>query len=175
MRDAVIVSTARTPIGKAYRGALNATTPQRLAAHVIEHAIERAGIEAGEVEDVILGVAMQQGFQGGNFARQSALRAGLPISVAGMTLDRQCSSGMMAIATDAKQVIHDGISIAIGGGVESTSLVRTEEMRSDKDPWLAAQRTSIYMSMIETAEMVAERYKVPREAQVTCFPKSGPL
>lgn len=136
MRQAVIVSTARTPIGKAYRGAFNATTPQALAGHAIEHAVKRAGVDPAEVQDVVLGAALQQGFSGTNIARQAALRAGLPVSVAGMSLDRQCASGMMAIATAAKQVTQDGMQVAIGGGVESISMVQTPEMRVAADPWL---------------------------------------
>src|SRR6056297_3533661 len=129
MRDAVIVSTARTPIGKAYRGAFNATTPQALSAHAIAHAVQRAGIDGGEVADVVWGAALQQGHSGGNIARQAALRAGLPVTVAGMSLDRQCASGMMAIATAAKQVVHDGMDVVIGGGTDSISMVQTPEMR----------------------------------------------
>ncbi len=165
MRDAVIVSTARTPIGKAYRGAFNATTPQALAGHAISNAVARAGIEGGEVQDVVFGAALQQGFQGGNIARQAAMRAGLPVSVGGMSLDRQCASGMMAIATAAKQVVQDGMQIAIGGGVESISTVQTPEMRVSADPWLKSNLPAIYMSMLETAETVAERYGISREAQ----------
>jgi acetyl-CoA C-acetyltransferase len=165
MRDAVIVSTARTPIGKAYRGAFNATTPQALAAHAISHAVERAKVDPGEIADCIMGSALQQGFQGGNIARQAAVRAGLPVTVAGMSLDRQCASGMMAIATAAKQVVHDGMDVAIGGGLESISLVQTPEMRVAGDPWLKEHKLAIYMSMLETAETVAERYNVSREAQ----------
>ncbi|THH36710.1 acetyl-CoA C-acyltransferase [Aliishimia ponticola] len=165
MRDAVIVSTARTPIGKAYRGSLNATTPQALAAHAIEHAVKRAGIDGGEVQDVLLGSALQQGYQGGNIARQAAIRAGLPVTVAGMSMDRQCASGMMAIATAAKQVVHDGMDVAIGGGVESISLVQTPDMRVNADSWLRETKPEIYMSMLETAETVAERYGISRESQ----------
>ncbi|GHF58617.1 acetyl-CoA C-acyltransferase [Seohaeicola zhoushanensis] len=165
MRDAVIVSTARTPIGKAYRGAFNATTPQALAAHAISHAVARAGIEGGEVADCILGSAIQQGHQGGNVARQAAIRAGLPVTVAGMSLDRQCASGMMAIATAAKQVVMDGMDVVVGGGVESISLVQTPEMRMAADPWLKQHKLAIYMSMLETAETVSERYGISREAQ----------
>ncbi len=165
MRDALIVSTARTPIGKAYRGAFNATTPQALAGHAISHAVARAGVEPGEVGDVLLGAALQQGYQGGNIARQAALRAGLPDTVAGMSLDRQCASGLMAIATAAKQVIHDGMPMAIGGGVESISLVQTPAMRRDPDPWLQQHVPAIYMTMLETAETVAARYGITREAQ----------
>ncbi|WP_439141571.1 acetyl-CoA C-acyltransferase [Planktotalea sp.] len=165
MRDAVIVSTARTPIGKAYRGAFNNTTPQALAGHAIEHAVARAGIDPARVQDVILGAALQQGHSGGNIARQAAVRAGLPVSVAGMSLDRQCASGMMAIATAAKQVVTDGMDVAVGGGVESISMVQTKEMRVAADPWLMANKSDIYMSMLETAETVAERYGVGRDVQ----------
>jgi acetyl-CoA C-acetyltransferase len=165
MRDAVIVSTARTPIGKAYRGAFNNTTPQQLAGHAIENAVARAGIDPARIQDVIMGAALQQGHSGGNIARQAAVRAGLPISVAGMSLDRQCASGMMAIATAAKQVVMDGMDIAIGGGVESVSMVQTKEMRVKADPWLLENKPDIYMSMLETAETVAARYNVSREVQ----------
>ncbi|MCX0276566.1 acetyl-CoA C-acyltransferase [Nocardia zapadnayensis] len=167
MTDAVIVSTARTPIGKAYRGAFNNTQSQELAGHAIKHAVQRAGLEGGEVEDVILGAALQQGAQGGNVARQALLRAGLPVTVSGMTLDRQCSSGLMAIATAAKQIVHDGMDIAVGGGVESISLVQNDKQNTfrAKDPWLVKNLPEIYLPMLNTAEIVAERYGVPREAQ----------
>ncbi|MBV8889431.1 MAG: acetyl-CoA C-acyltransferase [Alphaproteobacteria bacterium] len=167
MRRAVIVSTARTPIGRAYRGAFNDTQAQALGGHVIAEAVRRAGIEPGEVEDVILGAAVQQGAQGFNVARQSALRAGLPDTVAGMSIDRQCASGMMAIATAAKQVMHDGMQIAVAGGLESISLVQNDHANRwrAQDPDLAAQIPAVYMTMIETAEIVAERYGISREAQ----------
>ncbi len=167
MRQAVIVSTARTPIGKAYRGAFNNTQAQELAAHAISHAVQRAGLEGGEVEDVILGAALQQGSSGGNVARQAVLRAGLPDSVSGMTIDRQCSSGLMAIATAAKQIVDDGMQIAVGGGVESISLVQNDHMNNFRaaDPWLKENKPSIYMPMLHTAEIVAERYGVTREQQ----------
>ncbi len=165
MRNAVIVSTARTPIGKAFRGAFNSTTPQALTAHAIKHAISRAGVDPLEVSDCIIGAALQQGHQGGNIGRQAAIRAGLPVSVAGMSVDRQCASGMMAIAIAAKQVITDGIDLAIGGGVESISFVQTQEMRMGSDPFLSARKPEIYMSMLETAETVAARYNVSREVQ----------
>ncbi len=167
MREAVIVSTARTPIGKAYRGAFNNTQGQELAGHAIAAAVKRAGIDGAEVEDVLLGCALQQGSTGGNVARQALLRAGLPITVSGMSMDRQCSSGLMAIATAAKQIIHDGMQIAIGGGVESISLVQNDKMNKFRaaDPWLVQNLPQIYMTMIETAEIVAERYGVSREAQ----------
>ncbi len=164
MREAVIVSTARTPIGKAYRGAFNNTPSQTLGGHAIEHAVKRAGIDPGEVDDVIMGAAMQQGVQGGNIGRQAALKAGLPVSVAGMSLDRQCASGMMAIATAAKQVVHDHMPICIGGGVESISMVQTPDMRVGVDKSLIAMHPHVYMSMLETAEVVADRYGISREA-----------
>ena len=167
MRRAVIVSTARTPIGRAYRGAFNDTQPQALAGHAIAEAVRRAGVAPAEIDDVIIGAAIQQGAQGFNVARQSALRAGLPDSVPAMSIDRQCSSGMMAIATAAKEIMHDGMTIAVGGGVESVSLVQNDKMvrtRGD-DPELVARIPALYMTMIETAEIVAERYHVSREAQ----------
>ena len=167
MRDAVIVSTARTPIGKAYRGAFNDTQAQALIGHAITHAVQRAGLEGHEIEDVVIGAALQQGATGGNIARQAAIRAGLPVTVAGMSLDRQCASGMMAIATAAKQVITDGMDIAIGGGVESISLVQNDKMNRFRmgDPWIKEHKPALYMSMLETAEMVARRYGVTREEQ----------
>jgi len=167
MREAVIVSTARTPIGKAYRGAFNNTQGQELAGHAIAEAVKRAGIDGALVEDVILGCALQQGSTGGNVARQALLRAGLPVTVSGMSMDRQCSSGLMAIATAAKQIVHDGMQVAVGGGVESITLVQNDKMNKFRvaDPWLVQNIPQIYMSMIETAEIVAERYGVSREAQ----------
>jgi acetyl-CoA C-acetyltransferase len=167
MREAVIVSTARTPIGKAYRGAFNDTQAQALGGHAIAHAVARAGIEPGQVEDVIMGAALQQGSTGQNVARQAALRAGLPTSVAAMSLDRQCASGLMAIATAAKQIVVDGMTIAVGGGLESISLVQNEKMNRYRaqDPALQERVPHIYMSMLETAEIVAKRYGVTREAQ----------
>jgi acetyl-CoA C-acetyltransferase len=167
MREAVIVSTARTPIGKAYRGAFNNTQGQELAGHAIAEAVKRAGIDGALIEDVILGCALQQGSTGGNVARQALLRAGLPVTVSGMSMDRQCSSGLMAIATAAKQIVLDGMQVAIGGGVESISLVQNDKINKFRaaDPWLVKNLPQIYMTMIETAEIVAERYGVSREAQ----------
>jgi acetyl-CoA C-acetyltransferase len=167
MREAVIVSTARTPIGRAYRGAFNDTQGQELAGHAIAAAVRRAGVDPAEIDDVVIGAAMQQGSTGFNVARQAALRAGLPPSVAGMSIDRQCASGMMAIATAAKQIVADGMNIAVGGGVESISLVQNEHRNGYRaaDPWLVEHRPDVYMAMIETAEIVAERYQVTREAQ----------
>ena len=165
MRDAVIVSTARTPIGKAYRGAFNATPGQQLAGHAVKHAVKRAGIEGLEVDDIIMGAAIQQGSTGTNIARQAAIRAGLGVTVPGMSLDRQCASGMMAIATAAKQVITDNMDIVVGGGVESVSTVQGPKMFVDADPWMKENQPDMYMSMLETAETVAARYGVTREDQ----------
>ena len=167
MRSAVIVSTARTPIGRAYRGAFNDTQAQSLAGHAIAEAVKRSGIDPAEVDDVIMGAALQQGSQGSNVARQAALAAGLPQSVAGMSVDRQCASGMMAIATAAKQILHDDMTVTVGGGVESISLVQNANIRLDRsqDPALAARVPGLYMSMLETAELVSARYNVSREAQ----------
>ena len=167
MREAVIVSTARTPIGKAYRGAFNDTQAQELAGHAIKHAVARAGVDPAEIEDVVIGAALQQGSTGSNIGRQAAMRAGLPTTVAGMSIDRQCASGMMAIATAAKQVVDDGMTVAVGGGVESISLVQTRDMRTDRlrDPWLKENLPALYMSMLETAETVADRYGVSRQVQ----------
>ena len=163
MREAVIVSTARTPIGRAYRGAFNNTPSQTLGGHAIEHAVARAGIDPAEVDDVIMGCAMQQGVQSLNVGRQSALKAGLPVTVSGMSLDRQCASGMMAIATAAKQVVMDNMPICVGGGVESISMVQTPELRGGVDKSLIAKHPHIYMSMLETAEVVADRYNISRD------------
>ncbi|GHH20076.1 MULTISPECIES: acetyl-CoA C-acyltransferase [Sphingomonas] len=164
MRSAVIVSTARTPIGRAYRGAFNNTPAPTLASHSIRAAVERAGIEGGLVDDVVFGCALQQGHQAGNIARTSLLRAGLPVTVPGMSVDRQCASGLMAIATAAKQIITDNMDITIGGGVESISLVQTPQMRVAPDPELIAMHKDVYMSMLVTAETVAKRYNISREA-----------
>ncbi|MFJ4262582.1 acetyl-CoA C-acyltransferase [Paenarthrobacter nicotinovorans] len=167
MREAVVVSTARTPIGRAYKGTLSSATGPGLAAHAIAAAVERAGVQPEEVEDVVLGCAMQEGTTGFNVARQSVLRAGLPDSVPAMTIDRQCASGLMAVATAAKQIVADGMSIAVGGGVESISLVQNQHQNRylAHDPWLLERRPSMYLSMLETAEIVAERYGVGRQAQ----------
>ncbi|MFT4783513.1 MAG: acetyl-CoA C-acetyltransferase [Paracoccaceae bacterium] len=167
MRQAVIVATARTPIGRAYRGAFNDTSAQSLAGHAIAAAVARAGIEGDAVEDVILGAAMQQGTSGMNIARQAALTAGLPVSVAGMSVDRQCASGMMAIAVAARQITHEGMQVAIGGGVESISLVQNahHNLYRATDAALTAAHPAIYMTMLETAEIVAARYGISRAAQ----------
>jgi len=167
MREALIVSTARTPIGKAFRGAFNNTQAQELIGHAVKNAVSRAGLEGGEIQDSVIGCAIQQGSTGGNIGRQAVIRAGLPTSVAGMSMDRQCASGMMAIATAAKQVVHDGMEIVIGGGVESISLVQNQNMRQDRrtDPWIVEHVPELYMSMLETAEIVADRYGISRDDQ----------
>ena len=162
MRDAVIVSTARTGIGKAYRGAFNATPSPTLAAHPIRAAIERARVDPAEVDDVIMGAALQQGVQT-TIGRTAALRAGLPVSVAGMSMDRQCSSGLMSIATAAKQVIVDRMEIVVAGGVESISLVQTGELRLGPDPELLSIHNGVYMPMIDTAEIVGKKYDISRD------------
>jgi acetyl-CoA C-acetyltransferase len=167
MKEAVIVSTARTPIGRAYRGAFNDTPAQDLAAHAIRNAVKRAGAEPAEIEDVVLGCAMQEGSQGYNCARQSALLAGLPVTVSGTTADRQCGSGLQAIAIAAARVRLDGVPIAVAGGVESISLVQNEHRNSfrAKNAGLIKLHPAAYMAMIDTAETVAKRYGIGREAQ----------
>jgi acetyl-CoA C-acetyltransferase/acetyl-CoA acyltransferase len=164
-RDAVIVSTARTPIGRAYKGAFNATPGATLGALSLAPAIERAGIEAGAIDDVVWGAVLTQGTQAGNIARQVALRAGCPVGVSAQTIDRQCSSGLMAIATAAKQIIVDNMDIVVGGGQDSISMVQTPEMRVAMDKSLIAMHGNVYMPMLQTAETVAKRYNVSREAQ----------
>jgi acetyl-CoA C-acetyltransferase len=162
VRDAVIVSTARTPIGRAYRGAFNATPSPTLAAHPIRAAVERAKIDPAEVDDVIMGAALQQGVQT-TIGRTAALRAGLPVTVAGQSMDRQCASGLMAIATAAKQVIVDRMDVVVAGGVESISLVQTPDMRLGPDMELLSMHNAVYMPMIDTAEVVGSRYSISRE------------
>jgi len=164
MREAVIVSTARTPIGKAYRGAFNNTEGPSLAAHAIRAAVARAGLEGGEIEDVTLGCALTQGSTGVNIARHAAIAAGLPVSVAGATVDRQCASGLSAISIAAHQVVHEGVDITLAGGLDSISLVQNENWNAYryKDPSVPE---NYYMSMLETAEVVAERYGISRSEQ----------
>ena len=167
MRDAVIVSTARTPIGKAYRGAFNNTQAQTLGGHAIAHAVDRAGVAPAEVEDVVMGAALQQGSTHMNIARQALIRAGLPTSVPGMSLDRQCSSGLMSIGVVANRIQLGEITTGVAGGLESVSLVQTPQMNIDRlvDPWIETHRPDVYMTMLETAEIVADRYGVSRDAQ----------
>jgi acetyl-CoA acetyltransferase family protein len=164
-RDAVIVSTARTPIGRAYKGAFNATPGATLGALSLAPAIERAGIEAGQIDDVVWGTVLTQGTQAGNIGRQVALRAGCPVTVSAQTIDRQCSSGLMAISTAAKQIIVDNMDIVVGGGQDSISMVQTPEMRVSPDRSLIAMHKDVYMPMLGTAETVAKRYNISREAQ----------
>jgi len=167
MREAVIVSTARTPIGRAYRGAFNNTEGPTLGGHAIQHAVRRAGLDPAEVEDVNWGCALPQGSQSPNIARLVALAGGLPVTVGGMTVDRQCSSGMMAIAAAAKTIIQGEMDIMIGGGQDSISIVQNEHMNIYRmvDANLVAQHKHIYMPMLDTAEVVAKRYAISREAQ----------
>lgn len=167
MREAVVVGVARTPIGRAYRGTLADTSPQELAAHAIGHAVARSGADPAVIDDVVLGCAMPEGGQGFNVARQAALRAGLPVSTPGMTIDRQCASGLMAIATGAKQIVQDGMTVVVAGGVESISLVQNEHTNRfrARDPWLERELPAIYLPMLATAEVVADRYGISREAQ----------
>ena len=162
-RDAVIVATARTPIGRAYRGAFNDTPSTALAAHALRAAVDRAGVSPGEIDDCLLGCALPQGAQH-TIGRTAALRAGFPVTVPGMTIDRQCSSGLMAIATAAKQIIVDRMEVVIAGGVETISLVQTQALRVDQDPALNEAHPDAYMPMLETAEVVASRYGIGRAA-----------
>lgn len=167
MREAAIVAVARTPIGRAYRGAFNDTPGTELAGHAVREAVARAGVDPARVEDVILGCAFPEGSTGYNVGRQAALRAGLPVTVPGATIDRQCSSGLMAIATAAKQIVVDGIEVAVGAGVESISLVQNAHKNTFRaeDPWFADHRPDMYWPMLHTAEVVAERYGISREQQ----------
>src|SRR6185312_15178856 len=167
MREAVIVSTARTPIGRAYRGAFNNLEAPSLAAHAIRAAVQRAKLDPAEVDDVVMGAAVQQGTQGYNVGRVCAIAAGLPVTVSGMSIDRQCASGLMAIATAAKQVIVDGMPIVVGGGLESISLVQNDHRNTfrTQDPGVMKVKPELYMAMLDTAEVVAKRYNVSREAQ----------
>ena len=166
MKEAVIVSTARTPIGKAYRGGFNNLGGASLGAASVAEAVKRAGIDPARIDDVIMGCAMEQGATGSNVARQIALRSGLPVTVSGMTMDRQCSSGLMAVATAAKQVMYDGMECAVGGGLESISLVQNEHMNLHRmvDEELMATAPNFFMPMLQTAEVVAKRYDISREA-----------
>jgi len=167
MVDAVIVSTARTPVGKAYRGALNDTTGATLGAHAIREALARSGVEAGEIEDVVMGCAMQEGTTGLNVARRALLAAGLPVTVAGTTIDRQCSSGLQSMAMLANAIRNDGVKAGIAGGLESISLVQNDHRNSYRlrDEKLMEIKPEVYMPMIDTAEVVARRYGISREKQ----------
>jgi acetyl-CoA C-acetyltransferase len=164
VREAVIVSTARTPIGRAYRGAFNDTHAASLAAHAIQAAVARSGVDPDEIEDCVLGCALQQGGQI-SIGRSAALRAGLPVSVAGVTIDRQCASGLVSIATAAKQIMVDNMEVVVAGGVESISTVQTPDFRASVDPALLERHPAAAMPMLLTAEVVAKRYEVPRDVQ----------
>ena len=166
MPDAVIVSTARTPIGKAFRGAFNMTHGAVLGGHVVKHAVERAGVEPGEVEDVVMGCAMPERATGQNIARLSAIRAGLPVTVPGVTVNRFCSSGLQTIAFAAQRIITGEADVIVSGGLESISLLQEGGRPPPvKEEWLEAHKPEIWMPMIETADIVAERYGVSRQAQ----------
>ena len=165
MREAVIVSTARTPIGKAYRGAFNNTHGAVLGGHAVKHAVERSGIEASEVEDIIMGCGTPEGATGVNIARQCGIRAGLPVSTAGVTVNRFCSSGMQTIAMAAQRIIVDNVPVAVAGGLESISLVQNDHSNKHHihEDWILKNKPDLYMTMLETAEVVAERYNIKRE------------
>ncbi|MCY1275833.1 3-ketoacyl-CoA thiolase [compost metagenome] len=168
MKEAVILSTARTPIGKAFRGAFNHTRSPSLAAHAIQAAVARAGIDSGEIEDLVMGTALPSGTAGWNLGRMSALAAGLPVSVSGQTLDRQCASGLMAIATAAKQIMVDGMQVTLGAGQENISAVQARNLEwalGEQDDNVIRHAAHAYMPMLQTAERVAERYGISREAQ----------
>ena len=168
MRDAVIVSTARTPIGRAFKGAFNNTKSPSLMAHAMRHAVDRAGIDAAEIEDVVIGSVLTAGTAGMNIARNALLAAGLPMTVAGQTMDRQCASGLMAIATAAKQVMVDGMDVVVAGGQENISAVQNAYMKwaaTEADPAVIAKAAHAYMPMLQTAEFVAKKYGITREAQ----------
>lgn len=166
MKEAVIASTARTPIGKAYRGAFNNTHGADLGAHVLKHAVERAGVEPGDVEDVILGSGAPEGATGTNIARQAAIRAGFPVSVGGVTVNRFCSSGLQTIAMAAQRVIVDDVPVMAAGGLESISLVQNEHANNYRraNEWILENKPDLYVSMLQTAQTVADRYGVSREA-----------
>jgi len=167
MKEAVIISTARTGIGKAYKGAFNNTQSPTLGGFAIREAVKRANVDPKEIEDVIMGCALPQGSSSPNIGRLAALAGGLPVTTSGMTLDRQCSSGMMSIATAAKQIMYDGMNVAIGGGIDSISLVQNEHMNTHRmiDKALVSQHHHVYMPMLQTAEVVAKRYGITREQQ----------
>lgn len=166
MSEAVIVSTARTPIGKAFRGALNLTHGADLAAHAVQAAVERARVEPGEIEDVVMGCGYPEGATGGNVARQASFRAGVPASAGALTVSRFCASGLQAIATAARSIVGDGVSVAVAGGVESISLVQPAVNRQHlRNHWLAEHKPDVFMPMIETADLVAARYGIGREEQ----------
>ncbi|HEV7988612.1 MAG TPA: hypothetical protein VGP23_09010, partial [Candidatus Binataceae bacterium] len=166
MIEAVIVSTARTGLGKSWKGAFNMTYGATLGAHAVRHAVERAGIDAAEVEDVIMGSTFGEGTTGGNIARAIALRAGLPVTTAGLSINRFCSSGLQSIALAAQRIMTEGVQVLVAGGLESISCVQNEantHMRAD--PWILEHKPTLYWSMLQTAETVAKRYQISKQAQ----------
>lgn len=168
MREAVIVSTARTPIGRAFKGALNNTKSPTLLGHVIQHAVERSRVDPAEIQDVVIGTVLSAGTAGMNLARNAAIAAGLPLQVSGQTMDRQCASGLMAIATAAKQVMVDGMDVVVAGGQENITAVQNAYMKwaaTEADPAVIARAANAYMPMLQTAEFVAKKYNISREAQ----------
>ena len=168
MNDAVIVSTARTPIGRAFRGSLNNIKSPTLMGHAIKHAVEQSSVEGAEIDDTIIGAVLTAGTAGNNVGRLSALAAGLPASVSAQTIDRQCSSGLMAISIAAKQIMVDGMQVCVAGGQDNISQVQHqyfEWISSEKDPSVTAMSEHAYMPMLKTAEVVAEKYKVTRDMQ----------
>ena len=166
MSEAVIVSTARTGLGKSWKGAFNMTYGATLGAHAVRHAVARAGVDPAEVEDVIMGSTFGEGTTGGNIARAIALRAGLPVGTAGMSINRFCSSGLQSIALAAQRIMTEGISVLVAGGLESISCVQNEvNTHMQADPWLLEHKPTLYASMLETAETVARRYEIPKQAQ----------
>jgi acetyl-CoA C-acetyltransferase len=166
MPEAAIVSAARTPIGRAFRGAFNQTHGATMAGHVVRHAVERAGVDPAEVEDVVLGTGLPEGATGHNIGRVAALRAGLPLRVPGTTINRYCASGLQAISTAAGRVIADGVKVIVAGGVESISLVQNEmNMKGFTEEWMLRHDPDMYMPMLQTADTVAKKYNVSREAQ----------
>ena len=167
MREAVIVSTARTPIGKAYRGAFNATHPVELIGHAIKHAVGRAGVAPDEIEDVMVGCANPEGQMGMNMARLAAVRAGLPVTTSAATVNRFCSSGLQAIAMVAQRIMTDVLPVGVAGGIEAISSLDPAHQvdNSVENPWLQSHKPELYMSMLQTAEVVGERYKIGRDRQ----------
>ena len=164
MRQAVIVSTARTPLAKSHRGEFNATPGPQLAAFSVKAAVERAGIDPALIEDLVMGCGYPEGITGKNIGRQTALRAGLPLSVAGMAVSRFCASGLQAIATAADRIVSEGVPAMVAGGVESISAIRPG-LPADVDPWLQEHKPDLFMAMIDTADNVARRYGISREDQ----------
>ena len=164
MREAVVVASSRTPLAKSFRGSFNLTRPDDLAAHVIRHVVAKVpALKAADIEDVVLGCGYPEAAQGMNVARIAAIRAGLPVTVAGTTVNRFCSSGLQSTAMAAHEIMHEGADVAIAGGVESITM--TASIKTDVNPWIVEHKPALYMAMGDTAEVVAKRYKVSRQAQ----------